>query len=245
MVEKKQNKKIDGLVLNKYIAQAGICSRRKAVDLITAGKVTVNNKVILEPGYRVTLQDRVVVEGKILAPELSKVYILLNKPKDCVTTLSDERGRKTVIDLISPQVKERVHPVGRLDRNTTGLLLLTNDGEFTNKLAHPRYEIEKVYHVTLASAVTTSDMRKLKEGVQLSDGKAFVDEIYYIPGEKKNRVSVILHSGKHRIVRRLFESLGYEVSKLDRVKFAGLTKKGLRQGEWRYLIPQEVKSLKE
>ncbi|HRN77616.1 MAG TPA: pseudouridine synthase [Candidatus Dependentiae bacterium] len=244
MIQKKQIKKTDGLVLNKYIAQAGLCSRRKAIDLIKAGRVTINNRVVKEPGYRVLPSDRVAVEGQILARERSNVYILLNKPKDYVTTLSDERGRKTVIDLLKPEVTERVYPVGRLDRNTTGVLLLTNDGDLANQLAHPKYQVQKIYKVTVDFVVKPSDIQKLKQGIQLEDGQVVVDEAQYVPRERKNNVYVALHSGKYRVVRRLFEALGYEVDKLDRVQFAGLTKKGLRVGEWRYLTPEEVRELK-
>ncbi len=230
--------------LNKYIAQAGICSRRKAVELIKQGVVTVNGQKVTEPGYQVKSADIVRVRGKKVARQ-KLMYILMNKPKDYVTTVSDERGRRTVIDLLSGQIKERVYPVGRLDRSTTGLLLLTNDGELAEKLAHPRYEVKKVYHVLLDKPLVYADMQKIKAGVRLSDGLVRVDMISYAPGKYKNHLRVTLHSGKYRIVRRMFEHFDYDVIQLDRVRYAGLTKKGLRVGMWRYLTAYEIRTVKQ
>jgi len=240
MAQKKQAVPTEGIVLNKYIAHAGVCSRRSAIEIIKTGRVTVNQEVVTDPGYRVKPQDNVAVEGVNINPTQRKLYVLLNKPKDCVTTLSDERGRKTVADLISDKIPGRIFPIGRLDRNTTGILLLTNDGELANKLTHPRYMIEKVYHVTLDRNVGGQDMAKLKVGVQLEDGMIAVDDVKYVPQQSRNNVYVALHSGKYRVVRRMFEALGYKVTKLDRVGFAGLTKRGVRSGEWRYLSEEEV-----
>ncbi len=229
--------------LNKFLAQAGVCSRRKAVELIEQGSVSVNGVVITEPGHKVTTKDKIMVQGKLLRSQ-TYVYILLNKPKDYITTVSDERDRKTVMDLLGNEVTQRVYPVGRLDRKTTGLLLLTNDGELAQALAHPKYEIEKVYHVTLDRLLTAADMRQIGQGVMLSDGQVIVDECYYLSSTKKS-VSITVHSGKNRVIRRLFEELGYEVKKLDRVEYAGLTTQGLPLGQWRYLTASEVALLKE
>lgn len=229
--------------LNKFLAHAGVCSRRQAAEYIKDGRVTVNGIVVNEPGYRVNPKDIVLCEGKEVQTE-RLVYILLNKPKDYITTLSDERGRKTVIDLIKAEVTERVYPVGRLDRNTTGLLVLTNDGELAQKLAHPKHEVYKIYHVTLDAALTQNDIQRITKGVELEDGIAVIDDISRVPGQSKKQVYVALHSGKNRIVRRLFEHLGYEVTALDRVEYAGLTKARLARGNWRYLTLSEIKSLK-
>ncbi|RTL04312.1 rRNA pseudouridine synthase [Candidatus Dependentiae bacterium] len=228
--------------LTKYIAQSGICSRRRAVELVQERVVLVNNAITIEPGYRVQPTDVVLVKGEIVhAPK--KVYVLLNKPKDYITTLADEKGRKMVTDLLWPQVKERIYPVGRLDRSTTGVLLLTNDGELTQKLSHPRYEVPKVYHVSLDGSLKHQDYMAIKEGVRLYDGLVQVDYIEYL--QKKSDIMIEIHNGKNRIIRRLFEHLGYQVKKLDRVQYAGLTKSGLTVGNWRFLSSAEVSALQK
>lgn len=234
--------KKDLVTLNTYLAHAGVCSRRKAAELVESGVVRVNQKVVTDPGYRVKPEDIVEVSGKNIVPE-DHVYVLLNKPKDYVTTVSDERGRKTVMDLVGGAGHVRLYPIGRLDRNTTGLLLMTNDGAFAQKLAHPRYEVEKVYTVTLDKSVSAGDMQAILRGIQLEDGLIKVDDIAYT-GTTKKEVTLALHSGKYRVVRRIFEKLGYDVRKLDRVGYAGLTKKRLPVGMWRYLTDGEVAALK-
>ncbi|MFI5332516.1 MAG: pseudouridine synthase [Candidatus Babeliales bacterium] len=230
------------MVLNKYIAHAGICSRRKAVDLIKEGLVTVKGVTVKDPAYDVTPDDVVKVSGKVIRQE-SKVYVLLNKPNGYITTVADERGRKTVIDLIKNAPKVRIYPVGRLDRATTGLLVMTNDGEFMERLAHPRYEVEKIYYAVLDKELTHDDMHTISRGVRLLDGKVKVDAISYIPDKDKRHVRISIHSGKNRIIRRIFEHFEYNVITLDRVNYAGLTKKGLRVGSWRYLTSDEVTHL--
>ncbi len=231
-----------GTRLNKYIAAAGYCSRRDADELVFAGLVTVNGKHILEPGYRVKQGDMVIVEGrKIRQPQ--KYYILLNKTKDAITTTSDERGRKTVMDLIRGACDESVYPVGRLDRNTTGLLLLTNDGELANRLMHPSGEVRKVYKTRLDRDISYEVIKKIRKGVMLEDGLALVDEVNHIKGETGDTLMLVLHSGRNRIVRRIFEAVGFKVAALDRVGYAGLTLHGLGRGEWRYLSNEEVKEL--
>lgn len=234
--------KKDLVTLNTYLAHAGVCSRRKAVELIQSGIVRVNQKVVRDPAYRVEPDDVVEVSGKTLEPE-ELVYVLLNKPKDYVTTLSDERGRKTVMELVADAGRERLYPIGRLDRSTTGLLVFTNDGPFAQKLSHPRYEVEKIYNVTLEHNLTSADIQAIKSGIELEDGMVRVDDIAYT-GTTKKEVTVILHSGKYRIVRRIFEHLGHVVKKLDRIGYAGLTKKRLPVGSWRYLTKAEVATLK-
>lgn len=229
-------------VLNKFLAQSGIASRRKSGELIKEGLVCVNNQIITDPAYRVQDKDKITVRGAPVKRE-EKTYILLNKPKDFITTVSDERGRKTVMDLIDGAINQRIFPVGRLDRTTTGLLLMTNDGELMQKLAHPRNKIQKVYHVTLTTELSIEDIEKIKRGLTLYDGRAKVDAITFIPKMRRNEVKVTLHSGKYRIVRRIFEHLGYEVKKLDRINYAGLTKKGLLVGCWRYLSHAEIQNL--
>ncbi len=228
--------------LNKYIANAGVCSRREADTLIEAGAITVNGVVVTELGHKVLPTDEVRFGDKILQRE-KPVYILLNKPKDYITTMYDEFQRQHVMQLIKGACKERVYPVGRLDRDTTGLLLFTNDGSMTKKLTHPRSEVRKLYHVTLNKNLSFADMQKIADGVDLDDGKMAVDEIAYV-GEHKDQVGVAIHSGKNRIIRRIFESLGYEVVKLDRTVYAGLTKKDLPRGSWRFLTPAEINILK-
>ena len=231
-----------GLIrLNKYIANSGICSRREADDLILAGTVTVNGEIVTELGAKVNPTDEVRYEDKILQRE-KPIYILLNKPKDYITTTEDDRGRDNVMLLIEGACQQRVYPVGRLDRNTTGLLLFTNDGEMTKKLTHPRFGIKKIYQVELDKDLKMEDFQTLKDGIELDDGFMQPDELEYVDG--KNIFGITLHSGKNRIVRRLFGHLGYEVEKLDRVYYAGLTKKNLPRGEWRILQQQEVNMLK-
>ncbi len=229
--------------LNRYIANAGICSRREADTYIAAGNVSVNGKVITEMGYKVKLSDDVRFDGRKLNPE-KKEYVLLNKPKNFITTTSDEKGRRTVMELVSSASNSRLLPVGRLDRNTTGLLLFTNDGDLTKKLTHPTHGVRKIYHVFLDKNLAMSDLQKIQEGLKLDDGPVTVDDISYIQGSPKKEVGVEIHSGRNRIVRRIFEHLGYHVTKLDRVIFAGLTKKDLPRGHWRHLTEQEVVNLK-
>lgn len=227
--------------LNRYIANSGICSRREADEFIENGAVTVNGEVIKELGSRVQPGDEVRFKGRIVLPEKA-VYILMNKPKDCITTLEDPEGRRTVMDIINEEVPERVFPVGRLDRNTTGVLLLTNDGDLSQKLTHPSFGIHKVYQATLNKALTKTDMETLLKGVELEDGQAYMDEIAYLD-ESKSVVGVEIHSGKNRIIHRMFNHLGYLVDKLDRVSFAGLTKDRIKRGEFRYLNEKEVRIL--
>ena len=231
-----------GLIrLNKYISNSGICSRREADDLIIAGTVTVNGQIVTELGTKISPTDEVRYEDKVLQRE-KPVYILLNKPKDYITTTEDDRGRDNVMSLIYGACQQRVYPVGRLDRNTTGLLLFTNDGELTKKLTHPRFGIKKIYQVELDKDLQLEDFEALREGIELKDGFMQPDELEYVDG--KNILGITLHSGKNRIVRRLFEQLGYDVVKLDRVYYAGLTKKNLSRGEWRFLKQEEVNMLK-
>lgn len=229
--------------LNKYLAGAGICSRREADEFIAAGLVTVNGKLVTELGTKISAGDEVRYNGEILREE-KKVYVLLNKPKDYVTTVEDPHARRTVLDLIKGACRERVYPVGRLDRNTTGVLLLTNDGELTKRLTHPRFEKLKIYHVHLNKGLKGSDMEKIATGINLDDGFIKADAISYTDPSDKSQVGIEIHSGRNHIVRRIFESLGYEVVKLDRVYFAGLTKKNLQRGEWRHLSEKEVNMLK-
>ncbi len=233
----------DEIRLNRYVANAGICSRREADTYIAAGSVSVNGKVITEMGYKVKLSDDVRFDGRKLNPE-KKEYILLNKPKNFITTTSDEKGRRTVMELVSNASKSRLLPVGRLDRNTTGLLVFTNDGDLTKKLTHPTYGVRKIYHVHLDKNLALNDLRKIEEGLNLEDGKVSVDDVSYIQGAPKKEVGIEIHSGRNRIVRRIFEHLDYKVTKLDRVIFAGLTKKDLPRGHWRHLTEQEVVNLK-
>ncbi|PKP41567.1 MAG: pseudouridine synthase [Bacteroidetes bacterium HGW-Bacteroidetes-12] len=233
-----------GIRLNKYIANSGICSRREADKIIETGDVSVNGKVITELGTKVFSSDKVSIGGKILKNE-KPVYLLLNKPKNYITTASDPQGRKTVMLLVKNACKERIFPVGRLDRNTTGLLLFTNDGEITTKLTHPKHNIRKIYHVILDKPLISSDFNKISQGIELEDGKIKVDEIAYAgDGKDKKEIGVQIHSGKNRIIRRIFESLEYEVVRLDRVVFAGLTKKDLPKGKWRFLTKEEILFLK-
>ncbi len=230
--------------LNKYVALCGISSRRGAAELIKQGVVYVNGVATTEIGYRIAPKDVITYKGNVLELVSKKIYILMNKPKDTITTVSDERGRKTVLDIVSRTIKERIYPVGRLDRDTTGLLVLTNDGELAQKLSHPSFKVKKLYHAVLNRALTKNDLDKIREGLMLEDGKAEVDAINHLEGEAKDQVMVEIHIGKNRIVRRIFEHLGYQVEKLDRVFYGGLTKKDLPRSGYRSLTQQEVIMLK-
>jgi 23S rRNA pseudouridine2605 synthase len=230
--------------VNKFIAHSGICSRRDAAVLVKEGKVIVNGEVATDPGMKVSLTDVVKVSGKKITPSKNFVYILLNKPKDFITTVEDPQGRRTVLDLIKQATTERVYPVGRLDRNTSGVLLLTNDGELAQKLSHPKHEIKKVYEVRLDRALTKGDMDKIASGVTLEDGFVAPDVIAYADSKDKSIIGIEIHSGRNRIVRRIFEHLKYDVKGLDRVMFAGLTKKNVQRGHWRFLTDKELRILK-
>ena len=228
--------------LNKYMANAGICSRREADEFIAAGKVKVNGEVVTELGTKITRNDVVEYNEKVVTPE-RKCYVLLNKPKDCVTTSDDPNGRTTVMDIVKNACEERIYPVGRLDRNTTGVLLLTNDGDLASKLTHPKYVKKKIYHVWTDKAISEEDMQRIADGIELDDGEIHADAISYV-SDDRNQAGIEIHSGRNRIVRRIFEHLGYRVTKLDRVYFAGLTKKNLPRGRWRYLTQEEVNYLR-
>jgi len=240
---KNQSKEDQKIRLNKFIANAGICSRREADKYILAGVVTVNGKVITELGYKVYPWDEVKFGGERIKAE-KKVYIVLNKPKGYTTTTDDPYAKKTVMDIIKTCCKERVYPVGRLDKDTTGILLFTNDGELAKKLTHPSHRIEKVYVATLDKNFKSTDFEKLIKGFDLEDGFTSVDAVSYYNPNEKNRIIIQIHSGKNRIIRRMLNHLGYKIKSLDRVKFAGLTKKGLKRGYWRHLTPKEVSFLK-
>ena len=230
------------LRLNKYLANAGICSRREADQFIQAGVVKVNGEVVTELGTKVKRTDTIHFHDQLVTLE-KKVYVLLNKPKDYVTTSDDPQARKTVMDLVKSCCRERIYPVGRLDRNTTGVLLFTNDGDLASKLTHPKFLKQKIYHVFLDKNASSADLQKIADGVMLEDGEVHADAISFASETDKKQVGIEIHSGKNRIVRRIFESLGYRVLKLDRVMFAGLTKKGLKRGDWRFLTEQEVAML--
>ena len=230
------------LRLNRYIAMGGVCSRRDADELIAAGRVKVNGEVVQAVGTKVKRSDTVEVDGKAVAPE-RKVYLVLNKPKDYVTTMDDPQERKTVMKLLEGACKERIYPVGRLDRQTTGVLLFTNDGDFAKKLTHPKYDRKKIYHVFLDKPLAPADLEQIAKGIELEDGFIKADEIEYVKTDG-TEVGIEIHSGKNRIVRRIFEHLGYQIEKLDRVYFAGITKKNLPRGKWRFLTPKEVSMLK-
>jgi len=230
--------------LNKFIAHSGVCGRREAAELVKTGKVSVNGDKIFEPGYKVSGKDKIIVKGKEVFLQKNSVYILMNKPKDFITTASDPQGRKTVMDIVKSATQERVYPVGRLDRNTTGVLLLTNDGELAQKLTHPSYEIKKVYEVTLDKPVTKKDLESILTGVTLEDGPVQADSVAYADAKDKTVVGIEIHSGRNRIVRRIFEHLGYDVKNLDRVMFANLTKKNVERGKFRFLAEKEVRLLK-
>ncbi|MBD5336395.1 MAG: pseudouridine synthase [Bacteroides sp.] len=229
--------------LNKYMANAGICSRREADEYITSGKVKVNGAVVTELGTKIQRTDVVEFDDKIVTPE-RKCYVLLNKPKDCVTTSDDPNGRLTVMDVVKNACEERIYPVGRLDRNTTGVLLLTNDGELASKLTHPKFVKKKIYHVWTDKPIAEEDMQRIADGIELEDGEIHADAISYVSDTDRNQAGIEIHSGRNRIVRRIFEHLGYRVTKLDRVYFAGLTKKNLPRGRWRYLTQEEVNFLR-
>ena len=231
------------LRLNKYLANAGVCSRREADEFILTGLVKVNGEVVKTLGTKVKRMDEVMFHDELIKLE-HKIYVLLNKPKNCVTTADDPQERLTVMDLVKTACQERIFPVGRLDRNTTGVLLLTNDGDLASKLTHPKFLKKKIYHVWLDKGVEVSDMQKLAEGIELEDGEIHADAISYVMDDAKDQVGIEIHSGRNRIVRRMFESLGYRVTKLDRVYFAGLTKKNLKRGQWRYLNEKEVSMLR-
>lgn len=231
------------LRLNKFLANAGICSRREADEFIQTGVVTVNGEVVTELGTKVLRSDEVKFRDQPVTLE-KKVYVLLNKPKNYVTTSDDPQQRKTVMDLVKDACPERIYPVGRLDRNTTGVLLLTNDGDMASKLTHPKFLKKKVYHVFLDKNIGVEDLQKIAEGIELEDGEIHADAVEYANESDKSQVGIEIHSGRNRIVRRIFEALGYRVVRLDRVLFAGLTKKNLRRGDWRFLTEQEVDMLR-
>ncbi|RYY38426.1 MAG: rRNA pseudouridine synthase [Chitinophagaceae bacterium] len=230
--------------LNKYLAHGGVCGRREAAELVKGGKVQVNGEVVTEPGYKVLESDTVTFAGKKVTPTGNLVYILLNKPKDYLTTTDDPQQRKTVLDLISRATEERVYPVGRLDRNTSGVLLLTNDGELAQRLTHPSNDIKKVYAVTLDKALTKAHFEEILKGTPLEDGLASVDSLAYADPSNKKEIGIEIHSGRNRVVRRIFEHYGYDVKGLDRVIFAGLTKKNVPRGKWRFLGEKEIRDLK-
>jgi 23S rRNA pseudouridine2605 synthase len=230
--------------LNKFLAHCGVCSRRDAIALIADGKVKVNNEVMTQPGYKVQPTDEVIFNTKKLFVTKNLVYILLNKPKDYITTTEDPQGRRTVLQLIQKATDERVYPIGRLDRNTSGVLLLTNDGDLTQKLSHPSYEIKKIYEVKLDKNLSKPDFDKIVTGLTLEDGPVFVDSLAYADTKDKSIIGIEIHSGRNRIVRRIFESLGYDVKGLDRVMYAGLTKKNVERSKWRYLSDKEIRVLK-
>jgi len=228
--------------LNKFMAHCGVSSRRDAAETVKLGKVKVNDVLITDPGFKVSSKDEVKVNGKKILLAKNLIYILLNKPKDYITTTDDPQQRKTVVDLI--RITERIYPVGRLDRNTSGVLLLTNDGDLSQKLTHPSHEVKKVYHVTLNRALEKKDFDNILKGITLDDGPASVDALAYADSKDKTQLGVEIHSGRNRIVRRIFEKLGYDVKALDRVIFAGLTKKNVERGKWRFLSEKEVRDLK-
>jgi len=241
----RENSEEEGMRLNKYVAHCGVCSRRQAADHVKNGLVTVNREVVNEPFYQVQSGDVVAYKGEVIRPEIRKVYFLMNKPKNTITTVSDDRGRRTVMDIIKNRVQERVFPVGRLDRATTGLLLLTNDGDLAQKMMHPSYVIKKIYHVHLDKPVDPEHLKAIRQGITLEDGPVTVDEVNYLgdkPGDQD--VGITLHIGRNRIVRRTFEHFGYQVEKLDRVYLGGLTKKDLPRGFVRPLKRQEIIMLK-
>ena len=233
-----------GMPLNKYLAHCGVTSRREAVGIIKEGKVTVNNTVIIEPAFKVKETDTVIFNGKKLFVTKNLVYILLNKPKDYITTTDDPQGRKTVLQLLKSATNERIYPVGRLDRNTSGVLLFTNDGEFTQKMTHPSYLVKKVYEVKLDKPLTKAHFDKILSGLHLEDGEIHADALAYADSKDKSVIGIEIHSGRNRIVRRIFAHLGYDVKGLDRVMYATLTKKNVERGKWRFLSEKEIRQLK-
>jgi 23S rRNA pseudouridine2605 synthase len=238
------NQQPESMPLNKFLAHSGVAARRDAAEMVKQGKVKVNNVLITEPGHKVSTKDEIRVNGKKIFISKNLVYILLNKPKDYITTTDDPQGRKTVLDIIGKATPERIYPVGRLDRNTSGVLLLTNDGELSQKLTHPSNNIKKIYAVTLNKPLDKKDFEKIRKGVMLEDGMANVDALGYTDVQDKTMIGVEIHSGRNRIVRRIFEALGYDVRNLDRVVFAGLTKKNVDRGKWRFLTEKEIRDLK-
>ncbi len=230
--------------LNKYVAHCGICARRKADEFIKDGQVKVNETIILEPGHKVLPKDKVYFKGELIQPVQNMVYILLNKPRNCISTVSDERGRRTVIDIVGRKVKERIFPVGRLDRETTGLILLTNDGTLAKRLSHPSHKVQKVYRVVLDKKVEKNHLEQIRNGLTLEDGFAEVDFVTYVENRGGKEINIELHIGKNRIVRRIFEYFGYVVEKLDRIYYAGLTKKDVPRGWFRELTEREIIMLK-
>ena len=238
----KSDESSSGIRLNKYIANSGVCSRREADTFIEHGSVEVNGKLVTEMGYKVQPDDVVRFDGTSISPEQKK-YVLLNKPKNYITTMDDDRNRKTVMDLVANAAKERIYPVGRLDRNTTGLLLFTNDGDLAKKLTHPKHNVRKLYHASLDTKLALKDLEKLRGEVIIEGRKVFIDAVSYVDGQPKTEVGIEIHSGRNRIVRKIFEHVGYKVVKLDRVVFAELTKKNLPRGRWRELTNLEVSNL--
>ena len=229
--------------LNKFLANAGICSRREADELIQAGVVTVNGVTVSELGTKILRGDKVMIHDQLVSPD-KRIYLLLNKPKDCVTSNDDPYAKLTVLDIVKNACHERIYPVGRLDRNTTGVLLLTNDGDLAAKLTHPKYNKKKIYQVTLDKGLTQDDYDKIMAGIMLEDGEIKADEISFLDEDEHRKIGIEIHSGRNRIVRRIFEHLGYKVVRLDRVYFAGLTKKNLKRGQWRFLSEKEVNMLR-
>ncbi|MBR4815566.1 MAG: rRNA pseudouridine synthase, partial [Paludibacteraceae bacterium] len=229
--------------LNKFLANAGICSRREADELIQAGVVTVNGVTVSELGMKILRGDKVMIHDQLVSPD-KRIYLLLNKPKDCVTSNDDPYAKLTVLDIVKNACHERIYPVGRLDRNTTGVLLLTNDGDLAAKLTHPKYNKKKIYQVTLDKGLTQDDYDKIMAGIMLEDGEIKADEISFLDEDEHRKIGIEIHSGRNRIVRRIFEHLGYKVVRLDRVYFAGLTKKNLKRGQWRFLSEKEVNMLR-
>ncbi len=234
----------ESMRLNKYVAHCGVAARRKASEYIMDGLVKVNGEVVKEPGHRVKPTDKVTYRNQPIEPETQRIYILLNKPKNTVTTVSDEKNRRTVMDLMDPTIKLRIYPVGRLDRETTGLLLLTNDGDLAKKLSHPSHEVTKIYHVVLDKPITKEHLKEIRDGLTLEDGLAPVDKVSYVKDKGENEVGIEIHIGRNRIVRRIFKHLGYHVVRLDRTYYAGLTKKDIPRGKYRLLNDREVLMLK-
>jgi 23S rRNA pseudouridine2605 synthase len=242
--EREELQEDEQMPLNKYLAHSGVSGRREAAEIVKSGRVLVNDEVITEPGYKVQAGDKVVLDGKAVNPEIQLVYLLVNKPKDYITTTDDEKDRKTVLDLVEGVTEQRVYPIGRLDRNTSGLIILTNDGELTQKLSHPKFKVKKLYQVNLDKPLTKEHYKEIFNGIELEDGLQEVDDLAYIDAEDLSKIGIQIHSGKNRVVRRIFESLGYEVKQLDRVMYANLTKKNIPRGKWRSLTAAEVRQLK-